>query len=86
MTSNQHDPYVWGYTRVTMGRTNRSNTATWSKSDKTSLSSDCGLQLDHMKLESLVNVYQSWYVEYVPGSCTHRPSRHGSRGCSKSAK
>ena len=85
MTSNQHGPYVWGYTRVTMGHTNRSNIVRWSQSDKVSLSSDCGLQLDHMKLESLVTVYQSWHGEYVPGSCTHRPSRHGSWGRPKSA-
>ena len=45
---------------------------------KTSLSSDCSLQLDYMKLESLVIVDQLCYGEYVPGSCTHRPSHHGS--------
>ena len=42
------------------------------------LSSDCGLQLDHMKLESLVIAHQPWRGEYVPGPCTHRPSSHGS--------
>ena len=45
---------------------------------KTSLSSDCSLQLDCMKLESLVNAYQLRRIEYVPGPCTHRPSHHGS--------
>ncbi len=45
---------------------------------KTSPSSDCSLKLDYMKLESLVKVYQLRYLEYVPGSCTHRPSHHGS--------
>ena len=45
---------------------------------KTSLSSDWSLQLDSMKLESLVIVDQICYGEYVPGSCTHRPSHHGS--------
>ena len=34
MTSNQHDPYVWGYTRDTMASTNRSKMVTWSKSDQ----------------------------------------------------
>ena len=45
---------------------------------KSRLSSDCSLQLDYMKLESLVIVDQLCYGEYVPGSCTHRPSHHGS--------
>ena len=45
---------------------------------KTGLSSDCSLQLDCMKLESLVNAYQLRRIEYVPGPCTHRPSHHGS--------
>ncbi len=45
---------------------------------KTGLSSDCSLQLDYMKLESLVKAYQLRRLEYVPGSCTHRPSHHGS--------
>ena len=46
---------------------------------KTSLSSDCSLQLDCMKLESLVKAYQLRRLEYVPGPCTHRPSSHESR-------
>ena len=46
---------------------------------KTGLSSDCSLQLDYMKLESLVMAHQLRRREYVPGSCTHRPSHHGSR-------
>ena len=45
---------------------------------KTGPSSDCSLQLDCMKLESLVKAYQQRRLEYVPGSCTHRPSHHGS--------
>ena len=52
---------------------------------KTGLSSDCRLQLACMKLESLVNAYQPRRVEYVLGSCTHRPSHHGSWQCTKSA-
>ncbi len=46
---------------------------------KTGLSSDCRLQLAYMKLESLVMAHQLRRREYVPGSCTHRPSHHGSR-------
>ena len=77
-TSSHHGPYVQGYTRATMGYTKSSDTVMWSKSHKISPSSDCSLQLDYMKLESLVIVDQHCYGEYVPGSCTHRPSHHGS--------
>jgi hypothetical protein len=45
---------------------------------KTSPSSDRSLQLDYVKSESLVKVYQQRHLEYVPGPCTHRPSHHGS--------
>ncbi len=37
-------------------------------------SSDWGLQLDPMKPESLVTVYQPRHGEYVLEPCTHRPS------------
>ena len=65
---------VQGYKRATMTGTKSSNTAMWSKSQKTGLSSDWSLQLDSMKLESLVIANQQCRGEYVPGSCTHRPS------------
>ncbi len=45
---------------------------------KTSPSSDRSLQLDSVKLESLVKAYQQRRLEFVPGPCTHRPSHHGS--------
>ena len=51
---------------------------------KAGLSSDWSLQLDSMKLESLVIAHQPWRGEYVPGPCTHRPSSHESRGRLKS--
>jgi hypothetical protein len=54
MTSSPHGPYVQGYTRATMEGTKRSKSARPSKSQKTFLSSDWSLQLDSMKLESLV--------------------------------
>ena len=41
-------------------------------------SSDSRLQLACLKSELLVTVDQLRYGEYVPGPCTHRPSRHGS--------
>ena len=46
---------------------------------KAGLSSDCRLQLACMKPELLVTAGQHYCGEYVPGPCTHRPSRHGSR-------
>ncbi len=78
MTSSHHAPYVLGYTRATMVGTESSNTATWSKSQKANLSSDRSLQLDCVKLESLVIANQLCRGEYVLGSCTHRPSHHES--------
>ena len=45
---------------------------------KAGLSSDCRLQLACMKMELLVTAGQLYCGEYVPGPCTHRPSRHGS--------
>ena len=67
MTSNHHAPYVLGYTRATMGATKRSEVATWSKSQKSTLSSDCGLQLAHMKEELLVIANQHVAVNAFPG-------------------
>ncbi len=67
MTSNQHGPYVQGYTRVTMASTEGSYLVTGCKSHKTGLSSDRSLQLDSVKLESLVIAYQQRRGEYVPG-------------------
>ncbi len=78
MTSSPHGPYVWGYTRATMAGTEGSEPARRSKSQKAGPSSDCSLQLDYMKLELLVMASQLHRREYVPGSCTHRPSHHGS--------
>ena len=78
MTSNHHAPYDLGYTRATMDNTKGSEPARSSKSHKIILSSDCSLQLDYMKSESLVIADQQRCGEYVPGSCTHRPSHHES--------
>lgn len=54
MTSNHHGLYVRGHTRATMAATEGSEPARGSKSQKSSPSSDRGLQLDHVKPESLV--------------------------------
>ncbi len=54
MTSSHHGPYAQGYTRATMGGTEGRKPARESQSQKAALSSDWSLQLDSMKLESLV--------------------------------
>ena len=67
MTSNHHAPYDLGYTRATMTTTKRSESVRRSKSQKSRLSSDCSLQLDYMKLESLVIANQNVAVNTFPG-------------------
>ncbi len=67
MTSSPHGLYVQGYTRTTMVGTKGCGTARWSESRKTDLSPDCSLQLDCMKLESLVIVDQHATVNTFPG-------------------
>src|ERR1700733_1394549 len=67
MTSSPHGLYVQGYTRATMGGTKRRQPARGSQSQKTALSSDCSLQLDCMKLESLVIADQHAAVNTFPG-------------------
>ena len=79
MMSSQHGPYALGDTHATMAGTTGCQAARRSQSPKPGLSSDWGLQLAPMKAELLVTAGQHYGGEYVPGACTHRPSRHGSR-------
>ena len=67
MTSSHHGPYVLGHTRATMAGTERSEAATRSESQKAGLSTDCSLQLDCMKMESLVIAHQHGAVNMFPG-------------------
>ena len=67
MTSSPHGPYGQGYTRATMVGTAGSKLARASQSLKADLSSDWSLQLDSMKLESLVIVDQNATVNTFPG-------------------
>ena len=67
MTTNHHAPYDLGYTRATMAFTKRSEAVMPSKPQKGRLSSDCSLQLDYMKLESLVIANQNVAVNTFPG-------------------
>ena len=75
-TSSHHGPSVRGYTRATMVGTEGSYLATGCQSLKADHSSDRGLQLAPVKLDSLVIADQQCCGEYVPGPCTHRPSSH----------
>ncbi len=67
MRSSPHGPYAQGYTRTTMAETNRRETARWNQSEKHCLSPDWSLQLDSMKLESLVIADQHAAVNTFPG-------------------
>ena len=67
MMSNHHASYALGYKRATMAVTKGSNLARGSKSHKSSLSSDCGLQPAHMKSELLVIADQHAAVNAFPG-------------------
>ncbi len=81
MTSSHHGLYVQGYTRATMGGTKGCDAMRWSQSQKTVLSSDCSLQLDCMKVESLVIADQHAAVNTFPGLV--HTARHITKvGCS----
>ena len=67
MTSSPHGPYAQGYTRATMAGTEGCKAVRWSQSQKTVLSSDCTLQLEYMKSESLVNADQQVALNTFPG-------------------
>ncbi len=83
MTSSPHAPYVQGYTRATMVCTKGRKPAKVSQSHKAYLSSDWSLQLDSMKLESLVIADQHAAVNTFPGLV--HTARHTTRvDCTRS--
>ena len=79
MTSSHHAPYVQGYKRATMGGTKGCKPARGSQSQKTVLSSDRSLQLDSVKLESLVIADQHAAVNTFPGLVP--TARHAMEAC-----
>ncbi len=84
MTSSPHGPYVQGYTRATMGCTKGRNLARGSQSQKAVRSSDWSLQLDSMKLESLVITDQHAVVNTLPGlvhTARHTTRVESTRSC-----
>ncbi len=85
MTSSPHGLYAQGYTRATMGCTKGCKPARVSQSQKAARSSDWSLQLDSMKLESLVIVEQDATVNTFPGLV--HTARHTMRvGCTRSCR
>ena len=85
MTSSHHGLYVQGYTRATMAGTDRCKLARGSQSEKACLSSDWSLQLDSMKLESLVIADQHAAVNTFPGLV--HTARHITKvGCTRSRR
>ncbi len=85
MTSSPHGLYIQGYTRATMVRTTGSETAKSSQSLKADRSPDWSLQLDSMKLESLVIADQHAAVNTFPGLV--HTARHTMRvGCTRSRR
>ncbi len=83
MTSSPHGLYVQGYTRATMAGTKGCQGASRSQSQKAGLSSDCSLQLDCMKVESLVIADQHAAVNTFPGLV--HTARHITKvGCTRS--
>ena len=67
MTSSLHGPYALGHTHATMDGTIGCKSASWSKSNKAILSSDCMLKFACMKLELLVTVHQLGTVNTFSG-------------------
>ncbi len=65
-TSNHHGPYAQGYTRATMAHTEGSYLVTGCQSQKVRLSSDRSLQLDFVKVESLVSRISNGAVNTFP--------------------
>ncbi len=79
MTSSQHGPDILGDTHATMVGTEGSQPARGSQSHQSP--SQFGLQAATRLHEVGVasNRESAHHGEYVPGSCTHRPSHHESR-------
>src|SRR5450756_1330199 len=79
MTSSQHGSYVLGYTHATMVGTKGSDRVTSSESHQSrpQFRSESATRLREGGVAS--NRGSAHRGEYVPGPCTHRPSRHESR-------
>ena len=85
MTSSHHGPYVQGYTRATMTGTKGCKPARASQSQKAGPSTDRSLQLDSLKVESLVIADQQAAVNTFPG-LVHTARHTMGVGCSRSGR
>ena len=84
MTSSPPGPYAWGYTRATMAATQGLTPAKGSHTPKTGLSPDCSLQLDSLRLESLVIADHNAAVNTCPG-LVHTAPHTTQAGCTRSS-
>ncbi len=82
-TSSHHGPYEQGYTRATMVGTEGSELARVSESLKADPSPDRSLQLDCVKMESLVIADQNAAVNTFPG-LVHTARHTMEVGCTRS--
>ena len=86
MTPNQHGPLMpWAAHMIQWPVQWVAKRQRGANPTKAGLSSDRRLKPDFVKLESLVIADQLCGDEYVPESCTHRPSSQASWEWSKSA-
>src|SRR5881275_1530949 len=79
MTSSQHGPYVRGHTHATMAGTEGGEGATRSGSRESRPQWGSGAETRPRERGVASNRRSAHGGEYVPGPCTHRPSRHESR-------
>ena len=84
MTSSPHGLYIQGYSRATMVGTEGRQPARGSQSAKANLSTDCTLQLECMKSESLVIADQQAAVNTFPG-LVHTARHTTGVGCTRSS-
>ena len=84
MTSSHHAPYVLGYTRTTMAGNRGQRSREVKRIPKLCLSPDWSLQLDSMKLESLVIADQHAAVNTFPG-LVHTARHTMGVGCTRSS-
>ena len=84
MRSNHHAPYDLGYTRTTMAVNRGKRRREAKRISKSSLSSDCRLQLAYMKPELLVIANQHVAVNTFPGLV--HTARHTMRVCNTQSR
>ncbi len=78
MTSNHHASYVLGYKRATMGRNKEKRIREEEQTPKNYSQFRLKVETHLHEDEVASNPESERRGECVPGSCTHRLSRHGS--------